>query len=133
MRKKLKSKPPRNKPGPAPISPSDLDRRHVQLGAAAGLSAAAMARSLEMPQRTFDRAFATEIETGRAITTMKMLAALYDLGLSGSAAACKAVLGHITTKEPEVKAFNPYEGLAERFHAVGGILAEKNNYPFEEN
>jgi hypothetical protein len=128
MRQKLKSKLLRNKPGPIPLSPSSLDRRRVQMGAAAGLSSAAMARSLDMPVRTFDRVFEIEIETGRASATMNMLAALYDLGMSGSAAACKAVLAHITKEPPQTaNVVSPFDGLTERYHAQNGILADLKN------
>ncbi len=94
------------KPGPAPFQPSSDDRLSVELGIAGGSSAAALARVFDVSRRTFNRAFANEIETGRTRMMVAMSRVLYEAATKDrNVAAAKALLGFFERAgKPEVAA-----------------------------
>jgi AraC-like DNA-binding protein len=122
---------PRNKPGPAPMVPTTDDRRRVEVGIGGGLSVAALARLFDMSRRTFNRVFASEIETGRTRVTVEMALCLYKAASDGkNVAAAKALLGFVErAAKPDSNATpeSRWSGLAERVHrgdSISDILPE---------
>jgi hypothetical protein len=111
---------PSSKPGrPAALAaPSQDQRQRVMLGIAGGLSATTLAVALGVSRRTFGRVFAAEIERGRALVMLEMLACLHKAARRGNGAAAKALLGFVERAkppaEPEVAVVDRWAGLAER-------------------
>jgi hypothetical protein len=79
----------RRKPGPNAVEPEVEQRERVELGVAVGMTIEELCAAVDMPRRTFYRAFKRELEIGRARRLLASAARLDAMASAGNVAAAK--------------------------------------------
>jgi hypothetical protein len=108
----------KHKPGPKPFTPTDGQRREVELAVAVGMTVQEIADAIDMPKRTVERAFTCEIAAGRAKRLLASVVRLDGMAEAGNVSAAKFLHGLMARQpdedDPEVNEWSHLENnLAE--------------------
>jgi hypothetical protein len=120
----------RTKPGPKPVVPSADQRDLVTLGVAVGMTGDQIATAMEIPRRTFYRAFSHEIRTGRAKRLLLNASRLDKMAERGNCAAAKYLHELMLDRgsKPEAADADDWEAVADEIRDNGPNLAQNSDF-----
>jgi pentatricopeptide repeat protein len=120
----------RTKPGPKPVVPSADQRDLVTLGVAVGMTGDQIATAMEIPRRTFYRAFGHEIRTGRAKRLLLNASRLDEMAERGNVSAAKYLHDLMLARgvKPETADDNEWEAVADEIRESSPNLAQNSDF-----